>query len=485
MTKADAGKKPIGTQLKRIAAFRLSRSGNLDYVSKVESPHRTLAIVLPPLHEFGRSIRKAVIEAVEKDGGWQLVELPFHEEQPPAQAGLESLDGLISWIGPGTEWLPRLAASGVPVVSCGSGYDDAEGVSELGTDIASILDLAVEHFASLGLAEVAFFGHWCDYAKTRDQWAESLQQKFRPHSIRLRTLRWEGPHPADDATVLMEERHIAELGQRFRELPTPIGVFCEDDYLAWLFANAVTAAERSVPRDFAVLGTGDMLVGRFSKPSISTIAMPGDKVGKAAFEEIKARVLRDQLGLDVGIGQVERDRPTQALDEGPATQHRLRPVGRVLAAHQDADAVEQAERDQPPQPRRQAGRQRAGSEDPQADQEDRPLAPHVRQASDDGKQRRGREQVGEDHPLHRGERGLEGDHQRGQRDVDAGEGDRGREGAQRRGRQDPAATSRIVNGVLETHRDRTPRAGGRRRCPRGARRRRALSLSRSPPASLG
>lgn len=323
MTKADAGKKPIGTQLKRIAAFRLSRSGNLDYVSKVESPHRTLAIVLPPLHEFGRSIRKAVIEAVEKDGGWQLVELPFHEEQPPAQAGLESLDGLISWIGPGTEWLPRLAASGVPVVSCGSGYDDAEGVSELGTDIASILDLAVEHFASLGLAEVAFFGHWCDYAKTRDQWAESLQQKFRPHSIRLRTLRWEGPHPADDATVLMEERHIAELGQRFRELPTPIGVFCEDDYLAWLFANAVTAAERSVPRDFAVLGTGDMLVGRFSKPSISTIAMPGDKVGKAAFEEIKARVggaapssyrlKADQLIVRESTGGALRDLATERV----------------------------------------------------------------------------------------------------------------------------------------------------------------------------
>jgi len=256
----------------------------------METRVRTLAIVLPVRHEFALAIRNAVVAAVEEDREWRLVELPYHEDgRPPARTGLEALDGVIAWVGAEAEWLVRLASCGVPVVNCGGGFRDVPGISVMGTDGSSGLALALEHFVSLGLSEVALFAP-VSHADRVDRTLEALRGRAESCSIKLRKIDWDGPHPADDATVLMDEASIRDFGNQLGEFPGPIGVFCEDDYLAALFVAAAIAAGRQVPREFAVLGAGNAPVSRLSRPTLSTIQMPGGKVGKAAFEEIKARV---------------------------------------------------------------------------------------------------------------------------------------------------------------------------------------------------
>jgi LacI family transcriptional regulator len=143
----------------------------------------------------------------------------------------------------------------------------------------------------LGLEHVAFFGHWVENEAARDGMVRRLEKQFKPHNIRVRAIEWRGESPSDDPTIVLLPSGTLELQSKLKALPRPMGVFCEDDHMARLFCVAAKAANLWIPRDFAVLGAGNSLVGQFGNPSLSTVIFPGAKVGLAAFEEVESRLL--------------------------------------------------------------------------------------------------------------------------------------------------------------------------------------------------
>ncbi|MBQ0897779.1 LacI family DNA-binding transcriptional regulator [Micromonospora sp. U56] len=92
-------------------------------------------------------------------------------------------------------------------------------------------------------------------------------------------------HRADGAAAV---RHLLATGVR------PDAVFCFNDTLALGALRALHEAGLRVPADVAVAGFDDIEDGRFSVPTLTTIAPDKERIGRLAVEMLAARVDGDR-----------------------------------------------------------------------------------------------------------------------------------------------------------------------------------------------
>jgi LacI family transcriptional regulator len=84
---------------------------------------------------------------------------------------------------------------------------------------------------------------------------------------------------------------IMAFGARLKELPRPLGVFCDSDLAALLTLEGCRRAGLVVPRDVLVVGSGnDELLCTGSVPTLTSVDFGGDRLGWEA-----ARLLVDIL----------------------------------------------------------------------------------------------------------------------------------------------------------------------------------------------
>jgi DNA-binding LacI/PurR family transcriptional regulator len=128
---------------------------------------------------------------------------------------------------------------------------------------------AVEHLLNLGRQRIAAVG-------TRP--AEALHRAgfSAPAEYLIATA---GRRPVDGyqaALTLLEHR--------------PDAIFCDDDRLALGVIRALTDIGLHVPDDVAVVGVGDSDEGRYSRPSLTTVAADPAYVARQALDLIEARL---------------------------------------------------------------------------------------------------------------------------------------------------------------------------------------------------
>jgi len=250
---------------------------------------RTLALVFPQGSEYCRLIRDGAVEELERFGGWQVLQLPVHESgRIPVKCGMETLDGVIAWVDRKHKWMRELSTAGVPVVNCGGDWRGEEGIGTVSVDLPSVLGMVLDHFGELSLTEIRYFSHNIWGNPAREALLDQFRELAEARGMEVGHFETQGENPEENLERLLVPEKQKRLIEEFAAMDHPIGIFSENDYFGRLACTVAALAGKRVPVDFAVLGTSGDLLGRYGSPTISTVILPGEEVGRAAFRMIEA-----------------------------------------------------------------------------------------------------------------------------------------------------------------------------------------------------
>lgn len=151
----------------------------------------------------------------------------------------------------------------------------------VGLDNAEIGRLAAGYLRERGLAHFAFVGlRGAEYSRSRQaSFVAGLEAEgHRVHSREL-------PREFAQLNAAAEDRVRAWL----RRLPRPAGLFAVHDECSLLIATLCREEGIRVPDDLAILGSDDdALICELASPRLSSIAVPAERVGWAAAEQLAA-----------------------------------------------------------------------------------------------------------------------------------------------------------------------------------------------------
>jgi LacI family transcriptional regulator len=172
--------------------------------------------------------------------------------------------------------IAELTASSTPVVLLDGGQI-LQGRSSVHVDQRPGAVEAVQHLKELGHRRLGFIaGPSCrvSAATYREAVVKAIADESLPQPLVLET---SGTPEAGAAA-------IREWLSR-RELPT--GVLCANDLVAFGAMGAISEAGLKTPEDVSVVGADDIAFARFSHPPLTTVRIPRDLVGRAAFDALQ------------------------------------------------------------------------------------------------------------------------------------------------------------------------------------------------------
>ena len=245
---------------------------------------RAVALILPPVPAYSRELTEGVIARRFTKHPWRLVDLPHLRigDSPLPAAGVE-LDGAIVWADRRDHWIEDLVARGVKVVNCGSDWLGVAGVVSVRARLSETGAILTGHFKDLGLQQLVMVGHLLKKRPVMRKMLEEFVVTAAKAGIVARV--WDiggGEDPSDSPKRLFEPEKEHHLADFLRDLSTPTGIFCENDHIAVIVCRVASLLGLRVPEDLAVMGYGDNLVARFSEPPLTSIAPPGQAIGRLA-----------------------------------------------------------------------------------------------------------------------------------------------------------------------------------------------------------
>jgi LacI family repressor for deo operon, udp, cdd, tsx, nupC, and nupG len=251
-----------------------------------------VALALPELHApYFAELAHHVVRAARGHGWTILVDETRGEVQRErlAASGIrpQLIDGLIfSPLALQARDLPD-AGTGPPMVLLGERVTGAS-VDLVTVDNHAVAGTAVEHLLGLGRRRVAAVGVQAtpvaETARLRLAGYRSAVDHAgaaRDPALEVPVQRW---HRADGA----------EAARALLAAPRPPdAVLCFNDLLALGMLRGLAEAGVRVPDDIAVVGIDDVDDGRYSRPSLSTVALDKRQIADAAVELLAARVAGD------------------------------------------------------------------------------------------------------------------------------------------------------------------------------------------------
>ncbi|MBM0256398.1 LacI family DNA-binding transcriptional regulator [Micromonospora sp. 4G55] len=286
------GYRPVGEQTRRRVQQAIDELG---YTPNLSARHlrrgRTgiIALAIPELNNpyFAELADAAIREAAGL--GYTLV-----MESSGADRDLELLllDGSRRHIIDGLIFSPVritrddvLARTGtVPLVLIGEGVYDVPH-DHIAIDNVAASRLVVEHLLALGRRRIAFIGAGAGQDR------QSAQLRLRGYREALAA----AGLPVDAELVVATEQFGRRDGllamRRLLALDTPPdAVFGYNDLVAIGAVRAIGEAGRRVPGDIAVAGIDDIEEGRFSTPTLTTIAPDKEHIGRFAVQRLVALI---------------------------------------------------------------------------------------------------------------------------------------------------------------------------------------------------
>jgi DNA-binding LacI/PurR family transcriptional regulator len=176
------------------------------------------------------------------------------------------------------------AAAGPPTVLLGERVTDA-AVDLVTVDNHAVAATAVDHLAGLGRRRIAAVG-----AQTTES---GVTARLRLEGYRQGLAR--AGLPYDDGLVLEATTwHRAEGAAAARALLDAVcdvdAIVCFNDLLALGVLRGLADAGVRVPEDIAVVGVDDVEDGRYSRPSLTTVALDKAQIARTAVELLAARL---------------------------------------------------------------------------------------------------------------------------------------------------------------------------------------------------
>lgn len=254
------------------------------------APHRSVALILPPVPAYSRGLTEGVIEFHATKRPWNLIDLPqWRAGRSPLPSGGVRLDGAIVWGDRNDRWVEQLAAGGVRIVNCGSAWVGAgvPGIASIRGDRRDVDCKVLDHFAGLGLSRVAFIGHQLARRPVMQSLCEGFSRMARKRRMGVEVWSLGGRDNPDEAPRrLFNAEKETELAGFLAALPKPFAIYCENDHIAVIVVRVARHIGLRVPEDLAVVGYGENLVARFSSPPLTSVSPPAKAIGRAAAQTL-------------------------------------------------------------------------------------------------------------------------------------------------------------------------------------------------------
>jgi len=237
----------------------------------------TIGVVLPDVHgEFFSEVIRGIDVAARKSGFHILVS-GSHSDADEMLAVLETMrgrvDGLLVMapdvaIGAIGDQIP----SELPLVLLNAASDahDAIGVDNYGGAFAM-----TRHLASEGHTRIAFIKGPDHNADARER-LRGYRQAMRQVGVRDRGLKCSGDFTEDSGCAAAKTLIAMN--------PRPTAIFAANDSMAIGALSELSDAGLDCPGDVAVAGFDDIRVGRYITPSLTTVHVDVDELGRRAFE---------------------------------------------------------------------------------------------------------------------------------------------------------------------------------------------------------
>jgi DNA-binding LacI/PurR family transcriptional regulator len=184
--------------------------------------------------------------------------------------------------------ISSLTKEGIAVVLCNLLPAD-RFISNIRIDYESGLNQAMEHVASLGHRRAAVIGGPATN-KTAARISGALVEGLQRRGL--------DPNPVTHSTYHIDAAASAvQLVLAASEKPTVI--FCGSDLIAMGAMLALEAEGIDVPRDISIVGIDDIPFASLTRPPLTTIGVPREKLGITAFQALEKMLkLKRQKGAE-------------------------------------------------------------------------------------------------------------------------------------------------------------------------------------------
>jgi LacI family transcriptional regulator len=237
----------------------------------------TIGVVLPDVHgEFFSEVIRGIDVAARK-AGFHILVSGSHSDAGEMLSVLETMRGRVDGL---LVMAPDVALGSLrdqipadlPLVLINAAADehDVVTIDNYGGALAM-----TQHLTSLGHACVAFIKGPDPNADARER-LRGYRQAMRQVGVRDRGLE----RPGDFTEEAGREAAKALLGRS----PRPTAIFAANDAMAIGALSACSEAGVRVPDDVAVAGFDDIRVGRYVAPSLTTVHVDIDELGRRAFD---------------------------------------------------------------------------------------------------------------------------------------------------------------------------------------------------------
>lgn len=144
--------------------------------------------------------------------------------------------------------------------------------------------LAAEHLLERGIRHFGFVGHRDHgYSMRREA---GFRERIAPTGASVASYHEPGRRPFDPMGRLWAQDRAVQ--RWVRALPRPVGIFAPNDIWGVQLTEVCLRADLQVPEDVAILGVDDDdLLCEFARPSLSSIALPNQRIGYEAARELE------------------------------------------------------------------------------------------------------------------------------------------------------------------------------------------------------
>lgn len=249
-----------------------------------------IALAVPRLQEqYFAELADHVVHAAERQGYTVLVDNTDgrHDQERQVASGARArfVDGLV--------FSPLALASGdlqeivgaVPTVLLGERHGAVGATDHVGLDNVTAARVATEHVLELGRRRIAMIGtHQTKGERTAALRLAGYEQALRAAKI-----------PLDPRILVPVERFhrpdgAAAMSQLLDLADPPDAVFCLNDALALGALRMLHERGVQVPADVAVVGFDDIEDGRYSVPTLTTVAPDKDELATLAVDALITRI---------------------------------------------------------------------------------------------------------------------------------------------------------------------------------------------------
>ena len=254
---------------------------------------RRIALFAPDVGDYIHRLVDGVLQYQAVHGNFLLTDYRFNEKMLEEVAAAEEeptwshqADGVIAYVGPQRgvgSWLRR---GRVPVVNTSADRVGSD-LPAIHSDASSIARLAVDHMLELGYREFAHIGY--SHSPGSLYREQAYSSELRRRGLFLRTWRLNSAlasAPIDLDPLLAND---PDLPQLLRDAPKPLAIFSLSDSYGVAALRVCEQLGLNVPRDVGILSIGDTSVARSVTPQLSSVRVPGERIG------FEAMALLDRL----------------------------------------------------------------------------------------------------------------------------------------------------------------------------------------------